>query len=234
MLERKKLVISKAQIAELKRKSPKLTTVIGSIFGEDSKKEANYNRKAVKTLVEIERERVNTGMPPWPISDGAIDTYLRGAHEKAVDLYLLEKIQEAKKRGEKFKVLDVGIGNGNAWRDFFEKHNLKNGVDVDVFGTTLVRKSVTPTAKLHFHNRLRTTNAGNLANKFSDHTASFDLILSRIATYNEPLAFIENAHALLKPGGELLSDLRNTDERRAKLTPYFESKHYNRMHLIKK
>ncbi len=218
------------------KKPLKLFSVTGSIFGDASINERLKNRKGVNTNARLERERVTAGIPPWPISDSSISKYMRGAHEKPADEYLLERIKAARAQGQRLKVVDVGAGNANQWKAFFEKYNLTNGIDVDVFLTTLNRSAVNRDAKLHFRNRIRTTTAANLANRFSDHLGSFDLVFSRIGNYGHVLNFVENAHALLKPGGEVLSTGRLSDSHYIQLRPHFEVKFRDQaaMHLVKR
>ncbi len=106
---------------------------------------------------------------------------------------LRERLEAARRKGERLRVLDVGIGKGAQWRGLLKEF----AGTLELAGTSLSRTTVRDVAPL-----VRLTRAARLHKKFPRR--SFDIVVTHNGMHNEELAGLENIHWVLKPGGEAI------------------------------
>ncbi len=117
----------------------------------------------------------------------------RKANERRMNFekYLESKCQDAVAKGGRLKLLDVGIGTGVQWVEFLARHP-----EIDFFGTACSRGEL--------QEGIRTRVVSCAARDLHDHFSPgfFDLVVTHYGMNCELYEGFENAHHLLRVGGE--------------------------------
>ena len=158
----------------------------GYIFGRLS---TPSNTVSVKSLMNYRRTDQSRRWGYWntPLSHYCA---IKGLD---IEIFLEEKAREAKERGRNLRILDVGIGSGEQWRNILERiPNLK------LIGTTLSPKSVAPGLRL----KVVLSTAATLHKKFDP--GHFDVVFTNFGLHGMKFTGIENIVHVLKKGGHAI------------------------------
>ncbi len=109
------------------------------------------------------------------------------------EAYLHYKVNEAASKGKKLRVLEIGVGTGNQWVNFWHLH--KNNLE-------LLPTSLTPIDFPIKDIPVTVCHAGELHEHFEE--GSIDVAVTNMGTHGQEIAAIEEVVHLLKPGGEAL------------------------------
>jgi SAM-dependent methyltransferase len=139
-----------------------------------------------------------SGEAPWVQWDTKLKNYT--VHGSVSDdtrnfemtSYLEDKADQASVNGQTLQVLDIGIGSGNQWIDFLQKH------PIDLHGTALSLRHVNPLLS----GKVKRSLVINLHSHFKP--GSFDVIVSHFGMHQQEKEALEQIIHLLKPGGEAI------------------------------
>ncbi len=176
----------------------------GNIFPELAGKKNGEREKIqvgqIRRYVSKEKEGSR-----WKQIDTPLKEYVyfpgKGVPKFNFEEFLLKKINAAEKRGEKLRVLDVGIGTGRQWADFLEKH----GHRFEFVGTVIYKHYIHPKMEAVLRAgkaKIIPSTAANLHNKFLPNY--FDLAVSNFGTHYQEKEALESLVHVLKPGGEAM------------------------------
>ena len=207
----------------------------GFIFGEDALERESSRLNRLRRVAQKER-RTKGSVWFWfnsPLKHYASLLYHDGGAVQAFSFekHLVGKCAEAAREGRKLRVLDVGVGSGAQWEAFLARHP-----QLDWHGTSPSRKLVVPSLR----DKVIFSTARSLHRKFPP--SGFDIVVSSLGVHFQEASAIENAHWLLKPGGEafiaLDSNFTGLWRILDRLHPFFDvldfSSYNNSMRLRKK
>lgn len=184
-----------------------------------------FGREAVKNEIVLARPnldkllaRIRQGETRWKFEQTPLKDY--GGQFNDVDLYLKQKAQEASRRGEVFRILDIGPHTGDQWKTFIEKNP-----NVELYGAGMEDKVKPHVGAKGFKQSL----ASNLHAHFQPDF--FDFVITHLGIHYQPIAAIENAIHLLKPGGEAIFTMLN-EEQISRCPNYL--RYFRTLHKLKK
>lgn len=136
-----------------------------------------FGREAVESEIAIARlnldellARMRQGKTRWKFEQTPLKDY--GGQFSRVDSYLEQKAQEASRRGEVFRILDIGLHTGSQWKTFIEKNP-----NVELYGAGMEDKVNLRTGVKDFKQSL----ASNLHEHFQPDF--FDFVITHLGIH---------------------------------------------------
>jgi hypothetical protein len=171
----------------------------GFIFGKKAiMEEAAWGDKYSRDRAD-EEQKLGVGM--WKVRNTPITNYLHPLYHKegSFEILLYERLGQAISKREKFRLLDIGVGTGNQWLDFFQlipEPALRRNFELSV--TSFARTGVAD----EFQRQLVLTEASGLHKHFEPDY--FDMVVAHWGAHCQELIGFENAVYLAKSRGEIL------------------------------
>ncbi|VVB65759.1 Uncharacterised protein [Candidatus Gugararchaeum adminiculabundum] len=167
----------------------------------------------------------------WDIIDTPLEAYGRPVNAAIVPSdfnfkqFLLAKIEEAEKKGERLQVLDVGMGSGKQWEKFLRSH----GHRFDFFATALTdrdlveavrgKETLCTAAELHLHFK----------------PEKFDIIVSNFGTHFQERRAFAGIFFLLKRGGHgIVTGTNDIENYVNRMPPLKAIKNYKRLFEVRR